>query len=144
MSTLVQMVTELEQLDARRAALREQIRTAFAAGEGSHAGNGHHAAPVATGKKRGRKPGSKNKNRVAAAGGDKRKKLKEIVLDILAANPNGIELDAVVREVIAGGYKSRGKKAGISNTVYMTLYNMLTKIDPSPVEKDDKLWKKVG
>jgi len=141
--SLLTLATRLEALDAERSELVGKMEVLI---RGGSSANGH-VAVAPTGKKRGRKPGSKNKvaaaPKAAKVKDGKRMKLKEVILEILDKNPAGLEIADVLRQVITSGYKSRGSKDGLSNTIYQTLYKMQNEAK-TVTKGEDQLWKKVG
>jgi len=88
---------------------------------------------------RGRPKGSKNKSasEVGAEAGTTRRQndqsLREICLDILKRNKNGLKLDEIVVKAKEAGYKSSAKN--FSNNVYQTLNNLVNK--DKAISKDE-------
>jgi len=109
--------------------IHDRMAEIQAALSGNGNGNGH--APA----KRGRKPGSTNKPKVA---GEKKagkrlneKPLTEYVLEVLKHHRKGMELKNIVVAVREAGFKSKAAK--FSQTVYVALYKLM---DEKQVTKD--------
>lgn len=91
-------------------------------------------ATATTGKRRGRKKGSKNKTPATAAsksttagsGRGKRngpKSMKEVVVSVLKGKKKGLQLSDIVTAVIGSGYKTNSKQP--VNVVYQAVYKLM-------------------